>query len=696
MAQTTEYTNRLINETSPYLLQHAHNPVDWYPWGAEALERARNEDKPIFLSVGYSACHWCHVMAHESFEDVETAELLNANFINIKVDREERPDIDSIYMAAVQAMTRSGGWPMTVFITPDGAPFYGGTYFPLEPRYGMPSFKQVINGVIDAYTERRAEVQTAASTMAGHLRDMTLIEIPQAPINPRLLHHAAQQQMQQFDPRFGGYGNAPKFPQAMMLEMILRHWHRSGDATALNQIELTLRRMANGGIYDQLGGGFARYSVDAYWLVPHFEKMLYDNALLARLYLETYQATGDDFFKRIAVETLAYIERDMTDAEGGFYAAEDADSEGEEGKFYVWKPSEIKQILNPDDAELAMRFWDVTERGNFEGHSILNVPRDPAVVANEFGMTLEEFNQRIANIRQTLLAERSKRIRPGLDDKILAAWNGMMLRTYAFASRVINQNIEHRTQNIDYRQIAERNATFLTTKMIVNGRLHRSYKAGQAKFNGYLEDYANVADGLLELYQATFNLHWLSQAISLVDTMLELFWDDEQRTFFDTASDHEQLVTRPRDVYDNATPSGTSVAVDVLLRLANLLERPEYAQYAQTVLDQLSGAMAQIPGAFGRLFAAVDFMVNDAREIAIIGDPSNDDTQALIREIYTPYLPNKVIACAMPDDQTAINAIPLLAERPMRDGKATAYVCVRRACQQPTNDPQELAEQLRN
>ncbi|HYF65143.1 MAG TPA: thioredoxin domain-containing protein, partial [Herpetosiphonaceae bacterium] len=491
-----KHTNRLINETSPYLLKHAHDPVDWYAWGEEALAKSTAENKPIHLSVGYRACHWCSVLHKESFEDEATAALMNEHFINIKVDREERPDIDSIYMAAVQAMTRHGGWPMTVFLTPDGAPFYGGTYFPPEPRHGLPSFTQVLTSVAAAYRERPEDVAESAGQLREHLREISDLSLPPTAINARMLALAAEQQMSQFDQRFGGYGNAPKFPQAMTLEMVLRHWRRAGDRAALNQVDQTLRAMANGGIYDQLGGGFARYSVDAYWLVPHFEKMLYDNALLARLYVELFQASGDPFFRRIAEETFAYVERDMTSPEGGFYASEDADSEGEEGTFYIWTPAQIRAALGADDAELALRYWDVTERGNFEGKSILSVPRDPAVVAREFGLGAEELAGRIAAIRSALLAVRSERERPARDEKILAAWNGMMLRAYALASRVLDR--------ADYREIARRNGEFILDRLVVDGRLRRSYKDGQAKFNGYLEDYANVADGMLALYEATF------------------------------------------------------------------------------------------------------------------------------------------------------------------------------------------------
>jgi uncharacterized protein len=679
--------NRLAKETSPYLLQHKDNPVDWYPWGEEALKRAREEDKPVLLSVGYSACHWCHVMERESFEDDETARMMNEHFVNVKVDREERPDIDSIYMAAVQALTRHGGWPMTVFLTPDGAPFYGGTYFPPIPSRGMPSFQQLLLSVVDAYENRREEVLQNAQAVSDYLQASTAAVMPEAEsAGTELLDRAAETLLSQLDRRFGGFGSAPKFPQAMNLEVLLRHYHRTGERSALEGVELTCRQMANGGIYDQLGGGFSRYSVDAYWLVPHFEKMLYDNALLSRLYLETYQATGETFYRRIAEETLDYVLRDMTSEEGGFYSAEDADSEGEEGKFYVWTPGELEAILDPEEASLAARYWDVTERGNFEGKNILHVARPPEAVADEFGLSTEELWARIATIRAKLFAVREERVRPGRDEKILAAWNGLMLRSFALAARVTGRK--------DYRKAAIKNATFIVEKLKEDGRIHRSYKDGWARFNGYLEDYAMVADGLLALYEATFETRWLVEADALLDAVSELFWDEEKRVFYDTPADHEELVTRPRDVYDNAAPSGTSVATEVLLKLALFLDRSDYRQRAEDVLEELAGGMEKVPSGFGRLLCALDLSISETREVAIVGDPEAPDTRDLLETIYSGYLPNKVVAGRGPDDEEAGGLIPLLAQRPTREGKATAYVCVHYACQTPTADPEELSRQL--
>jgi uncharacterized protein YyaL (SSP411 family) len=679
--------NRLANETSPYLLQHKDNPVDWYPWGEEALKRARDEDKPVLLSVGYSACHWCHVMERESFEDDETARMMNDHFVNVKVDREERPDIDSIYMAAVQALTRHGGWPMTVFLTPDGAPFYGGTYFPPIPSRGMPSFQQLLLSVADAYENRREEVLQSAESVRDYLQASTAAVMPEAEsAGTELLDRAAGALLSQLDRRFGGFGGAPKFPQAMNLEVLLRHYHRTGERSALDGVELTCRQMANGGIYDQLGGGFSRYSVDGYWLVPHFEKMLYDNALLSRLYLETYQATGDAFYRRIAEETLDYVLRDMTSEEGGFYSAEDADSEGVEGKFYVWTPEELESSLDSDEANLAARYWDVTERGNFEGSNILHVARPPEAVADEFGLSQEELWASIARIRAKLFAVREERVRPGRDEKVLAAWNGLMLRSFALAARVTGRE--------DYREAAVKNATFVVEKLKEDGRIHRSYKDGRARFNGYLEDYAMAADGLVALYEATFDTRWLVEADALLDAVSELFWDEEKRAFYDTPADHEELVTRPRDVYDNAAPSGTSVATEVLLKLALFLDRADYRQRADDVLEELAGGMEKVPGGFGRLLCALDFSASEPREVAVVGDQRAPDTRALLEEVYSGYLPNKIVAGRSPDDDEAGGLIPLLAQRSAREGKATAYVCVQYSCQTPTTDPEVLSCQL--
>ncbi|MGH3088014.1 MAG: thioredoxin domain-containing protein, partial [Rubrobacteraceae bacterium] len=588
---------------------------------------------------------------------------------------EERPDIDSIYMSALQAMTRGGGWPMTVFLTPDGAPFYAGTYFPLTPRQGMPSFQQVLASLADAYENRRDDVLKSADSVREFLEASTNAAMPKTTLTTELLDAAASSLMSQLDRIHGGFGGAPKFPQAMNLEVLHRHHARTGDEQALAAVELSLLKMAEGGIYDQIGGGFARYSVDERWLVPHFEKMLYDNALLTKIYIETYQATGDVFYRRIAEETLDYVVRDMTSPEGGFYSAEDADSEGVEGKFYVWSVEEIKAALSPEEAKIAIRYWGVTETGNFEGKNILNVAGG------------EDEPEGIGSIKTKLLEERNKRIRPGLDDKVLAAWNGMMLRSFALAARAFDQE--------DHLEVARRNAAFLVEKMKFGDRLCRSYKNGEARIDGYLEDYAMVADGLLALYEADFDLRWLKEAISLADTMNDLFWDEERGAFYDTPADHEKLVTRPRDVYDNAAPSGNSVAAEVLLRLALLLGREDYRERAEAVLEDLSGAMEKLPGAFGRSLSALDFHLGRPREVVIAGEPESEGTKVLVDTVYSRYLPNRVFALVAFDDGEAENLIPLLEGKTMLEGQATAYVCENYACQAPTTDAEELSRQLR-
>jgi uncharacterized protein YyaL (SSP411 family) len=522
--------NQLINETSPYLLQHADNPVEWYPWGEEALELAREQNKPIFLSIGYAACHWCHVMAHESFEDEDTATLMNVHFVNIKVDREERPDLDNIYMQAVQAMTGSGGWPMTVFLTPDGQPFYGGTYFPPEPRYGMPGFRQLLVSVADAWKNRGDELLQNAEKVTEHIQQSTSAAAEGQMITPQVLSSAISNLASGFDREWGGFGQAPKFPQPMVIEFLLRDYLRSGDVNTLEMAEVTLQKMASGGIYDQVGGGFARYSTDERWLVPHFEKMLYDNAQLARVYLHAWQITGNPLYRRITEETLDYVLREMTHAEGGFYSSQDADSEGVEGKFYVWLAREIKQALG-ENASLFMTVYDVSEGGNWEGHSILQRVAEPDDVADQFGLTPGEAQAKIEAARQKMYQVRTQRVWPGLDDKVLTAWNGLMLAAFAEAGRVLGRQ--------DYVDAATRNAEFLYNTMRTdNGRLLRTWKDGsEPKYNAYLEDYAYLAEGLLALYQTTFEVRWFEWARELVDLMLTHFRDEDNGGFFDTSDD---------------------------------------------------------------------------------------------------------------------------------------------------------------
>ena len=678
--------NKLAQETSPYLLQHAHNPVDWYPWGDEAFTRARAEDKPILLSIGYAACHWCHVMAHESFEDEAIAALINAEFVAIKVDREERPDLDAIYMQAVQAMTGSGGWPMTVFLTPDGVPFYGGTYFPPEDRHGLPGFSRVLHGVAQAYRTRRDELSRSKEQLLGYLRQAMAIAPPRdTPLSPALLDQAAGNVIKQFDAQNGGFGNAPKFPQPMVLDFLLRRFARHRDERLGNVIRRTLDRMARGGIYDQIGGGFHRYAVDARWLVPHFEKMLYDNALLSRLYLHAAQALNEPFYRRVAVETLDYVQRDMTSPEGGFYATEDADSEGEEGRFYLWTREEIEHLLGAQDAAIVNSYYGVSDGTNFAGRNILYVPRDLDVVAHLAEVSEEQAWTAVQRGRLILREARAKRVRPARDEKVLAAWNGWMLRSMAEAARILGRD--------DYLRIAISNGAFLLERLHRDGRLWRSYREGVCKINGYLEDYAGVALGYLALWEATFDARWFAAARQLAESILAHFLDPSGAGFYDTGDDHETLIVRPKDVQDNATPSGNALAVELLLRLAAYTGEPTYERVATATLRAMAEMMTQYPLGFGHWLGAAAFHLAPPQEIAIIGDPSAEDTRALLAVVNGAYLPNAVLAVGLPGSDAAAQ-VPLLADRPQRDGRATAYVCRDFACQAPISEPAELAGQL--
>ncbi len=694
VAQHARRPNRLIHETSPYLLQHAYNPVDWYPWGPEALERARREDKPILLSIGYSACHWCHVMERESFEDEATARLMNEHFVCIKVDREERPDLDAIYMEAVQAMTHHGGWPMTVFLLPDGTPFYGGTYFPPAPRYGMPSFQQVLLAVASAYRSQREQVERSAHQLRELLCQQPQLGGVSGPeaLAPAILEQAERVLAQTFDEVNGGFGGAPKFPQPMCLEALLRIAQRTGKPETLHMVRLTLDKMAQGGIYDHLGGGFHRYSVDAQWLVPHFEKMLYDNAQLARVYLHAYLATGEPFYRRICEETLDYVLREMTSPEGGFYSTQDADSEGEEGKFYLWTPAEVHALLGEEGGRLFCAYFDVTERGNFEGKSILHTPRAAEEVAAEQGVSEGRLQEMIERGRRVLLAAREQRVKPARDEKILTAWNGLMLQAFAEAAATLERD--------DYRRAAVRNAEFVLSALRAPGegplRLHRSYKDGQARLNAYLEDYACYAAGLLALYEATFDRRWFEAAQRLAGTMIDQFADDAGGGFFDTSADHEALLTRPKNLYDSATPSGSSMACEVLLRLAEYLDDADYRARTERLLAGLRDALAQHPSAFGELLCALDFYLGPVKQIALVGDPHDERMRALLRVVYGHYLPNKVVALRLPgpEGDEAATCIPLLREREAIGQQATAYVCEHFTCRLPVTDPQALQAEL--
>ena len=682
--------NRLINETSPYLLQHANNPVDWYPWGEEALERARSEDKPILLSIGYSACHWCHVMERESFENETIAGLMNDNFISIKVDREERPDLDQVYMQAVQMLTGSGGWPMTVFLTPEGKPFYGGTYFPPEDRQGMPGFPRLLTSIAEAYSTNRGEIDRVTQQLTTQMSQSNQVSQGTSILTVDILHQAYSSLATNFDYQNGGFGNAPKFPQPMTPEFLLRYYHHGYNPRALELVELTLEKMAYGGIYDQIGGGFHRYSTDAYWLVPHFEKMLYDNALLARVYLHTYLITGRALYRRVVEETLDYVLREMTDSSGGFYSAQDADSEGVEGKFFVWSPDEINSVMGDADGEVFAGYYGVTAGGNFEGKNILNIRQDPEEFAETKGLTADQLGDIINRGSKALLEVREQRIHPMRDDKVLASWNGLMLRSFAEAAAALGRP--------DYLAVAIKNAEFLAGSMKSGGRLLRTYRDGQAKLLGYLEDYSFVIDGLLALYEATFDLRWLDEAVTLADSMIELFWDEGIGGFYDTGSDHETLVVRPRDVFDNAQPCGGSVASDVLLRLAVFTGNNDYSAKAAVPLRSLHQAMSQSPGGTGHWLSALDFYVSPPKEIAVIGPRDDPATQALLDTVFHRFLPNKVVMGVetplIPAVDNSEADIPLLAGRGMVGGLPSAYVCQNYACQLPVTDPADLAEQL--
>lgn len=679
-------TNRLINETSPYLLQHAHNPVDWFPWGEEALETARREQKPILLSIGYSACHWCHVMEHESFENEAIAKLMNDNFVNIKVDREERPDLDHIYMSAVQMMTQHGGWPMTVFLTPDAVPFYAGTYFPPEDRYNMPGFPRVLISVADAYRERTEDIQQTAASVLSELQRAAATQESNELLAPELLDTAYRGIIRNYDSTNGGFGGAPKFPPAMTLEFLLHTFYRTRDERALEIVTHTCRKMADGGIYDQLGGGFHRYSTDSRWLVPHFEKMLYDNALLSRFYLHYYQVSGDEAAHAIAEGILDYVVREMTDPAGGFYSTQDADSEGVEGKFFVWSLTDITELLGERDAALFAAYYNVTGEGNFEDENILNVTRELSDVAAAERVTEDELRASLARSRQLLFDVREKRVKPARDEKILTAWNGLMLASFAEAAAIL--------QRPNYLQVAKRNARFVLDNLRRAGLLLRTYKDGRAKLNAYLEDYAFFIDGLVTLFETSGELEWLEEAHALTATMIAEFWDDDDGGFFYTGRSHEDLIVRSKDFFDNATPAGNSVAAEVLLRIGLLTDNSDYQRRAATILRLTAAAMQRYPSGFGRLLCALDFYLGTPQEIALVGDPVSAETQLLVDEIWKPYLANKVVAVAAPDNAKAAELIPLLRERAQLGGKPTAYLCEHFTCKAPTDSPAEFASQL--
>ena len=675
--------NHLASETSPYLLQHADNPVDWYPWGPEALERARREDRPILLSIGYAACHWCHVMERESFEDPETAALMNEHFVSIKVDREERPDVDAIYMDAVQAMTGHGGWPLTAFLTPEGKPFYAGTYFPNEDRHGLPAFKKVLTAIANTWHERRSEVEEQGQRVVDALARPGAVSGSTDPLTTDLLHDALRNLRRTFDERWGGFGSAPKFPQAMALGFVLRS-HLRGMPDALEMLTRTLDRMAAGGMYDQVGGGFHRYSVDERWHVPHFEKMLYDNAQLIGLYTRAWQVTRRDEYRRIAVESTDYLLREMQHPDGGFFSSQDADSEGIEGAFYVWHYDELVSLVGHDVAT----FFGSTPDGNWEaGVNVLWRPNPLEAVAAELGREPDELEREVEQGRSRLREARERRERPATDDKVLAGWNGLAAAALAEAGRAFG--VER------YLDAAVRAATFVLETLRQDGRLLRSWRDGRRGRPAYADDHALMAGACLTLYETTFDLVWFEHARSLCDELLARFWDRERGGFYQAGSDAERLVVRPKELFDNAVPSGNSAAADVLLRIALLTGEQEYERAAVSALRLVRGAMSQAPVGFGLALSALDLYVSPAREVAIVGDPDADDTRALASEVNVKrFLPNHVLAVAAPDDMVSRERVALLRGRVARDGNATAYVCERFNCKLPVTDPRALAIQL--
>lgn len=684
------HTNRLAKETSPYLLQHAHNPVDWYPWGEEAFAKARSEDKPIFLSIGYSACHWCHVMERESFENDSIANIMNEHFVNIKVDREERPDLDDIYMSFVQMSTGSGGWPMSVFLTPEAKPFFGGTYFPPQDAYGRPGFSQILHAVVEAWNTDREGIMHGAETAVERLQSVLQMVQPATTLEPGAIDTAVQQMLQRFDPIDGGFSGAPKFPPSYALSVLMRQYHRTKEPRLLKAITFTLDKMANGGLYDQLGGGFHRYSVDAQWLVPHFEKMLYDNALLTVAYCDAFQLTQKPLYRRVVSETLDYVLSDMTDETGGFHSAEDADSEGEEGKFYVWTPSEIVSVLGAEDGKLFCDYFDASNDGNFEHkRSILHVRTVTTEFAERYSISEAELESRLAAMKSKLLEQRALRVRPNKDDKILTDWNGLMISALARGYQVTGEE--------KYHIAARKCAAFIQQNLFTSNGLMRVYRAGTVKQHGFITDYAFLLNGLVDLYESDFDIKWLEWADQLAGDMLAKFEDKDNGGFFMTIPNQTDLLVRQKDSYDGAIPSGSSVATMALLRLSLLLDNKSYRITAERTLQSLAANANKVPMAYMNLLNAADLLIHQPHEIAIVGTPGDESMLALIRCAYQTYTPGRVIAFSDPANPTSslITArIPLMKDRTMINGKATAYVCQNFACKMPTNDVNVLAAQL--
>ena len=682
-AGSFSYTNRLIQEKSPYLLQHAHNPVDWYPWGEEAFEKSKKENKPIFLSIGYSTCHWCHVMEHESFENEAIAKIMNANFVCIKVDREERPDVDQIYMNAVMALTGQGGWPLNVFLTPELKPFYGGTYFAPDARYGRPGFPVVLEDIARVWRTQPDQVEKAGKQLAEMLNNPNK-DTSGGPLTEAVLKEALQNLEQGFDPREGGFRGAPKFPPSMALQFLLRIYQKTGNKSLLPMVSLTLDKMAQGGIYDQVGGGFSRYSTDDEWLVPHFEKMLYDNALLSRAYLEAYQVTGQEEYARIAREIFTYLFRDMTDKEGGFYSAEDADSEGEEGKFYVWTPAELKKILGEKDGGDFCKLYGATEVGNFEEHNILHLKGSLPESLKALGKNEKWWE----STREKVLVERSKRIRPHLDDKILTAWNSLMISSLAYGYQVLGDP--------QYLQAAEKASDFISRNLFKDGRLLASYRLGPSSVQGYIDDYAFFQEAQLNLYESTFNPAYLKKAIELEKEMVRLFWDDQAGGYFFTGSDQKdahRLLTRTKEAYDGVIPSGNSVAALNDYRLAEFTGQKEYRGRADAILKAFSGLLARGEANFSKMLQAFQFDFYGPAEIFVVGPKA--ESEKTLHELWKTFLPNKVLVFAEDSlGNSLASLVPWTQGRPSQKGLPTIYVCKNFQCQLPTLDVATALKQL--
>ena len=686
-----KHENRLIHETSPYLRQHAHNPVDWYAWGPEAIETARRQDKPIFLSIGYSACHWCHVMEHESFENEEIAKVMNENFICIKVDREERPDLDEIYMAAVQMISGSGGWPMSVWLTPDLEPFYGGTYFPPENRWGKPGFKTVLQRLSESWKEQRGEIDKSAKYLTEALAGAGAVPGDAGEVGVDLLDRACTALENSFDSELGGHGGAPKFPPSMELNLMMRRASKTKQGKLLELVETTLDHMARGGMYDQIGGGFCRYSTDEHWLVPHFEKMLYDNALLSRTYLAAFQLTGKAFYARIARETLDYVLRDMSRPGGGYYSSEDADSEGVEGKFYVWSKPEILALLGPEEGELFCNFYDITEHGNWEETNIPNVPVPLETFAASRQEAPEKLQARLESARAKVLAARARRVRPGLDDKLLTAWNALMIQSMVMGHQVLGE--------ARYRNSAIETARFLLDQMRRDGRLLVTWKDGSAKLNAYLDDHAFLAAALLDVYEDTFDPTWLDQAKSLTEDTLRRFWDDAEGGLFFTSHDHEKLIARTKAPYDGVIPSGNSECARNLVRLSLLTGDEKLRERALKILRLFRGGMHASPRGFANMLCVLDLHLSAPREIALVGRRDDPALLDLLWTIHRSYVPDRVLALLDPSqtDAAAVGElIPLLRDKTLVDGKPAAFVCRNFTCKKPATTTDELRAMLRD